>query len=172
MTEPDQVSQVTEETPVEINPNFDLPVNHPALKALEKVRQEAASKRDTLNKERAAAEDKAKLWDEYQNSQKTEMERLAEERSALQSKLSELETGVTRQKILNEFKLDAEDEEFLTGTEDEMRSKAEKLAKRVAQKEEKVPTGADFLMAGTRGTPVMQDTDARSAGANFLDGWK
>lgn len=172
MTEQDQVSLVTEETVTEINPNFDLPVDHPALKALEKVRREAADKRDKLNKERDASAEKAKLWDEYQVSQKTELERLADERTALQSKLSELETDAVRQKILNEFKLDAEDEEFLTGTADEMRSKAEKLAKRAGRQETLKVSPGDFLLAGNRGTPVVPNEDARSAGAKFLDGWK
>lgn len=173
MTEQDQVSEVTEvpaeEATPDVHPTFNLPMDHPLILELGKVRREAASTRDKKNKAQDELAEKARLWEEHENSQKTEMQRLAEAKQELETKLSLVETDRLRQKIMNEFKLDAEDEEFITGNEEEMRSKAEKLSKRKPVVETPV-TGADTFLAGNRGTPVKSNGN-ESDGARFLKSW-
>lgn len=168
--ENDQVSQPSEnETPApeaaetnkpDMNTNFNLPNDHPAMKELAKVRREAGSARTEVN----AFKEKAVQWDEYQASQKTDLERLTEENVSLKDKVTVLETETMRQTIANEFKLDAELAELLTGNDEQMRSKAKVLAEKFANTGN--PSTTD-LLAGNRGNPV---TATSTKGGAFLMG--
>lgn len=148
---------------------FGLPDDHPAMKELAKVRREAASRREQRNQLSSELEEKAKKWEEYENSQKTEIQLAKEKAATLESQLQELRDKDHRRElakdIMKEFELDADLQEVLVGDEDQMRAIAEKLAKKLKDKK---PSSGDFL-GGSRGNPVYgQKGEAPSAGANWL----
>lgn len=117
-----------------------------ALAELSKVRKEAADRRIKLRD----AEDKAKKWSEYEESQKTELQKLQEAVAERDKRIAERELEVTRAKIAREFNVADEDLDLLVGDEDSMK----RLASRLGSKEgNKTPSPAD-LMAGKRGAPI------------------
>lgn len=124
------------------------------LKAeLKRVRQEAASRR-IANRE---LEDKAKLWEQHQESQKTELQKLQDQIAERDKKLSAYEFDQKRLAVLKEFKLEEDDLDLLTGSDEEtIRKQAEKLK----AKNDKLRANNDSsrrpadLLAGPRGTPV------------------
>lgn len=118
-----------------------------ALKELAKVRAEAADRR-IKNRE---LEEKAKKWSEYEESQKTELQKLQEAVADRDRKLAEKELDVTRARIAKEYQVDDEDLDLLIGDEDSMKRLAAKLGKKDAKDEPKRPVD---LLAGNRGTPV------------------
>jgi hypothetical protein len=131
------------------------------IQIIEKTRAEAANKR----KQKTAAEEKlaedAKKWQEHIDSQKTVTEKLSDEAKQLQAELDELRLEKLQRSIADEFELDPDLVEFVTGSnETEMRAKAKKLAEREA----KVPGAKDFR-GGNRGTPV---TPKINVGGQFL----
>jgi hypothetical protein len=112
---------------------------------LTKVRKEAADRRIKLRE----AEDKAKKWSEYEESQKTELQKLQEAVAERDKKLAEREAEVTRAKIAREFNVSDDDLDLLVGDEENMK----RLAKRLGKSDEAPRNPAD-LLAGNRGTPV------------------
>lgn len=123
-----------------------------ALKELAKVRREAAAKR-TKNK---ALEEDAQKWKEHLDSQKTELEKLADRVRESEERSKQL----LRDKIIAEYGLKPEFADFVVGdTEEELKSKAEKLSTLNSSKEEEKP---DFF-AGQRGervAPVADDLNS------------
>lgn len=95
-----------------------------ALKELKKVRTEAASRR-VKGKE---AEEKAKLWEDHVNSQKSELERLTDENTKLRKDVDDEKVKTLKATIVAEFGLSKEDAELLTGSEKEMKALAARLA--------------------------------------------
>lgn len=174
----DQVSNETTETnevaetppKEEQHPTFDLPIDHPAIKALTQARQEAAGNRVKKNKAQDDLEVKARQWDDYQKTQMTEMERLAAEKTAMETELSTMKTENLRQKILNKYKLEAKYEVLLAGDESEMEEKAKILAEGLAgtQKEDEKIHPALLSGGGDRVRPVVKGNDSASAGSEWL----
>ena len=160
MSEENEVT--VEETTSEVQPTSSTIDNlEDALKELDKVRREAAGRR-VKNKE---AEEKAKLWEEHVQAQKTDLEKLTENVSALQSENARLKHEQLREKVARDSKLDPEDFEFLIGdTEDELKAKAEKLNSRRGKQT------ADFY-AGQRGTRV-DATKEETADEWFMKEWR
>jgi hypothetical protein len=134
------------------------------IQIIEKTRAEAANRR-LERKSKTAAEEKiaedAKKWQEHLNSQKSATEKLSDEARQLQAELDELRLEKLQRSIADEFELDPDLVEFVTGSnETEMRAKAKKLAEREA----KVP-GSKDLRGGARGRPVVPKINA---GGQFL----
>ena len=130
---------------------------------LRKVRQEAASRR-IENRELKTAADK---WKEYEESQKTELQKLQDQIAERDKQLSAYQLQQTKASIAKEVGLDAEDAELLSGTDEEsIRKQAEKLKSRLGNKEEKKPGPVD-LLAGSRGKPIGSSSDA--SGDSFMD---
>ena len=112
---------------------------------LSKVRKEAADRRIKLRE----AEDKAKKWSEYEESQKTELQKLQEAVAERDKKLAEKDNEVLRAKIARENNVSDEDLDLLVGDEENMK----RLAKRLGKPQGSSNNPAD-LLAGNRGTPV------------------
>lgn len=131
------------------------------IQIIEKTRAEAANKR----KQKTAAEEKlaedAKKWQEHLDSQKSATEKLSDEAKQLKAELEQLRLEKLQRSIADEFELDPDLVEFVTGSDEtEMRAKAKKLAER----ETKVPGSRD-LRGGNRGVPV---TPKINVGGQFL----
>ncbi len=122
---------------------------------VEKLRHEAADKR-VKNKALDAELSEFKTWKE---SQMTELQRAQAQVAELTATNTKLSVEKTQASIASEFGLDKELAEFLgTGDEDEMRARAEKLAKRATSTNTNVASEANAvtdLFGGKRGTPVV-----------------
>lgn len=119
---------------------------------LTKVRQEAAARRVALRD----AEEKAKKWEEYEESQKTELEKLQAQLAEKDKKLAETAREKTIASLARKYHLEDDDLEFLTGSDEAtLETQAEKLAKKLGrdQSQETQRRPAD-LLAGNRGTAV------------------
>lgn len=117
---------------------------------LTKVRQEAAARRVALRE----AEEKAKKWEEHEESQKTELEKLQAQLAEKEKKLAETAREKVIASLARKFKLEDDDLEFLTGSDEAtLEVQAEKLAKKLGRTQEEANkrTPAD-LLAGNRGT--------------------
>lgn len=115
---------------------------------LKNVRGEAASRRVELRDMKAKADD----WDKYQESQKTELQKLQDALKERDEKLSVYVLADTKKSVAKEFGLAAGDEDLLVGSDEaSLRAHAEKLKARLGQAEK--PNVTD-LLAGNRGTPV------------------
>lgn len=159
-TEGERVAETKTETKSQIDNLED------ALKVIDKLRNENASRRVSDKAKDQALADAAKKWQDYEDSQKTELQRLQEKAEQLENQLAKESHERLQMKVAAEYKLDPDLAEFVTGSdEEEMRSRAEKLAKRMTP--EKLPT-AD-LKAGDRGGPV-GGARKGSAGGRFLLG--
>lgn len=145
-----------------LHPIFKLPLDHPAIKELEKTRKEAAGNRVKSAMTQEEMAEKAKQWDEYKRSQMTEMEKVAEEKAKLQEELQSLKAENLRNKLLNEFKLDAEFASLLIGDENQMRATAKLLSEKMG---ERMPDLG--LLGGDRGKPVVKQE--KSSGARWLE---
>jgi 23S rRNA pseudoU1915 N3-methylase RlmH len=113
---------------------------------LSKVRKEAADRRIKLRD----AEEKAKKWSEYEESQKTELQKLQEAVAERDKKLAEKETDVLRAKIARKHNVSDEDLDLLVGDEANM----ERLAVRLGKSQEPGKNAPTDLLGGPRGTPV------------------
>lgn len=140
------------------------PQNEPAKltydqmeKELQKVRQEAASRRVALREQ----EEAAKKWAEYEESQKTELQKLQDAVAERDKRLADKELEVTRAKIAKEFNVADDDLDLLTGDEESMKRLAAKLGGKQGDKQTPVD-----LMAGNRGTSVGGNTPT---GNSFMD---
>lgn len=165
-TEPKAEAETTA-TPETTNA-FGLPDDHPAIKELAKVRREAAASREQKNTVRSELQEKAKRWEEYEQSQKTEIERATEKAATLETQLQDLRTKDLRREIADEYKLDADLRELLSGDEDQMKSMAEKLSEKFKTHE---PANSGSFLGGQRGNPVIPEERDRHPGAKFLETW-
>lgn len=114
---------------------------------LKKVRAEAASRRVALREQ----EEAAKKWTEYEESQKSELQKLQDAVAERDKRLAERDLEITRSKIAREFNVADEDLDLLVGDEASMKRLAEKLGKANAKVEPKRPVD---LLAGNRGKPI------------------
>jgi hypothetical protein len=132
----------------ETDPTPSTTLSHEdALKELAKVRAEAADRR-IKNRD---LEDQAKKWREYEESQKSELQKLQEAVAERDAKLAEKELEVTRTRIAKEYEVDDADLDLLIGDEESMKRLASKLGRKDSKEEPKRPVD---LLAGNRGTPV------------------
>lgn len=119
---------------------------------LKRVRNEAASRRIELKDLKSKADE----WDKYQESQKTELEKLQEALAAKEKALADYEFDKTKRSVLKEYELDEDDLDLLTGADEQaIRKQAEKLK----AKNEKLRANSNSsrpadLLAGNRGKPV------------------
>ena len=117
---------------------------------LRKVRNEAAQRRIT-NRE---LEENAQRWKQYEDSQKTELQKLQDDLAEKDKKLSTYQLQETRSDVAKEFGLDSEDADLLTGSDEAtIRKQAERLKARLGTTKTETPRPAD-LLAGNRGTPI------------------
>lgn len=124
---------------------------------LSKVRREAASRRI----ENRELKEKADRWTEYEESQKTEMQKLQDALAQREQELSGLKLERTKVAIAREVGLDVDDAELLSGTDEAtLREQAEKLKARLTPRQEQ-RSPAD-LLAGKRGAPVGTKADTVS----------
>jgi seryl-tRNA synthetase len=126
---------------------------------VKRVRQEAAARR-VANRE---LEEKAKKWSEYEESQKSELQKLQDQLAERDKAINDAKLEAKRALIAKEFNVADEDLDLLVGDEDNMK----RLAARLGKKEEGTGTGTppSNLLAGNRGKPV-------GAGSNFsVDDW-
>lgn len=123
-----------------------------AVAELKKVRQEAASRR-VSEKE---LKEKAAKWEEYLESQKTELQKLQDQLAEKDKKLSGYELKDMKLGLLKEFELEDDDIDLLTGSDESTNRKiAERLkAKNDKSKEKKDTPRPVELLAGNRGKPV------------------
>lgn len=132
---------------------------------LKRVRQEAASRR-VENKEiktqaQLDMEEAANKWREYEESQKSELQKLQDALAERDKTLAEIKKNNERNSIvkdiIKEFNLDPDDEELLTGSDEaSLRKQADRLSKRVV----KNSSNPLDLLAGNRGTPVGSSSDS------------
>lgn len=113
---------------------------------LKKVRSEAASRRVALREQ----EENAKKWREYEESQKTELEKLQGQIAERDKALADKELEVRRTKIAKQYNVSDDDLDLLVGDEENMKRLASRLGKEETPKNQRP---AD-LLAGKRGTPV------------------
>lgn len=156
---------MSQPTGVPVEPQNE-PVNDPAttsvlshedaLKELQKVRAEAAARR-VANKE---LESQAQKWKEYEESQKTELQKLQDAVAERDKRLADKELEVTRAKIAKQFNVADDDLDLLVGDEESMKRLAAKLGT------DKKTTSPVDLLAGNRGTPV---GGKAPSGSSFMD---
>lgn len=157
----------TVETPVEKTPETDAlttsTLSHEdALKELSKVRAEAAAKR-VKNKE---LEEAAKKWSDYEESQKTELQKLQDDVAKRDAIIAAKELEVTKANIAKQFNVEDDDLDLLVGDEDNMK----RLAERLGKKEENKTSPLD-LLAGNRGNALgTKDTTPTSFMDNLIRG--
>lgn len=135
-----------------------------ALKALKKTRQEAAKHRTEKN----ALKEKADAHDAYLDSQKTELQRLADAKAAADAEIATLKREKLRDKVVRDAKLDPDLAELVDGaTEAEMKAKAKILVDKFG--EHIPPSKQTDFFAGRRGLAVTpQREDAVSDGQAFF----
>lgn len=129
------------------------PKNEPAKltyeqmeKELQKVRSEAAARRVALREQ----EEAAKKWAEYEESQKTELQKLQDAVAERDKRLADKELEVTRARIAKKYSVADEDLDLLVGDEASMTRLAEKLGKGESQGS----SSPVDLLAGNRGKPL------------------
>lgn len=126
-----------------------LPDDPEVLKReIAKLRKENAARR-TKNKD---VEDAAKKWQEHLDSQKTEMEKLQDRLTNLQKENEDLKVSELRRNLADEFDLDSDLVEFITGADlDEMRDKAKRLSEKTKSTKKKAQPTAKDMKAGQSG---------------------
>jgi len=133
-----------------------------ALKALSKTRKEAAKHRVEKN----SLKEKADAYDVYLASQKTELERIADEKAKLAEENAELKVDKLRNEVIKAAKIDPELAVFITGkTEAEMKAQAKVLADKFGETK---PSGTDFF-AGQRGKAIKPAPENASEGQLFFN---
>lgn len=130
-----------------------------ALKELAKVRAEAAQRR-IANRE---LEEKAKKWSEYEESQKTELQKLQDQLAERDKIAAEAKLEAAKIRIAKKHNVPDEDIDLLVGDEESM----ERLATRLGKKEGAGSSSAPSdLLAGNRGKPV-----GSNVGNFSMDDW-
>lgn len=158
--------EVTPEKPQEESKGSSITSLEDALKVINDLRAENAAKR-VKTKE---VEEKASKWEEYVQSQKTELERLTESKTALEKQLADLQANQLRDLIAKEVGVPEELIEFLTGSDEQtLRANAKKLASVKSGSENAGTKRTDFF-AGQRGTPV--NKPAEGLNEFFKKMWK
>jgi hypothetical protein len=153
-------TEVTENSQTGSNESQKTKLSHDeALAELAKVRAEAAARR-VANRD---LEEKAKKWSEYEESQKTELQKLQDQLAERDKATAEAKLEAAKVRIAKKHNVPDEDIDLLVGDEDSM----ERLAARLGSKENAGSTsGPSSLLAGNRGKPV------GSNGGNFsMDDW-
>lgn len=152
----------TEEKPEGNQENNDAPkkLSYEEMEAeLKRVRQEAASRRIT-NRE---LEEKAKKWQEYEDSQKTELQKLQEALAEKDKTLSNYQLNEMKLGLIDEFGLEKDDLDLLTGSDEDSNRK---IAERLKAKNEKIAKNSSSrpadLLAGNRGNPVGSTNDTNT----------
>jgi hypothetical protein len=121
---------------------------------LSRVRNEAASRR-IANRE---LEEQAEKWKQYEDSQKTELQKLQDELAKRDKDLAGYQLNEKRSAVAKEFGLESGDESLLTGSDEAtIRSQAERLKARLGSTPEAPKRPVD-LLAGNRGTPIGVDS--------------
>lgn len=125
-----------------------------------KVNSEASALRKRLKE----AETKAARLDEIEAANKSEAEKLSEDRERLQFELQDAKTALTRERVARKYGLDDELVEFLPtdGDEDVVEAKAKYLASRVNRDPQRLPDPSQ----GSGTTPENATKDA--AGRAFF----
>jgi predicted ribosome quality control (RQC) complex YloA/Tae2 family protein len=145
--------EVTPPAGGENNPNPESTLTHDqALAELAKVRREAAERRVKTRE----LEEQAKKWQEYEESQKTELQKLQDQLAERDRKLAETAREKTIASLARKYNLEDDDLEFLTGSDEAtLETQAEKLANKLGRNQESQGNRrpAD-LLAGNRGAPV------------------
>lgn len=127
------------------NENHDNLTPEQLRAELTKVRKEAAARRVSERELKAQAD----KWKAYEESQKTELQKLQDAVAERDRKLAEAQTETLRAKIARENNVADEDLDLLVGDEENM----VRLAKRLGKSDQGSQNPAD-LLAGNRGTPV------------------
>jgi hypothetical protein len=151
MTQPNTENTQTEENKPDVQVEEPKKLSYDEMEAeLRKVRNEAAQRRIS-NRE---LEERAQKWQEYEESQKTELQKLQDALAEREQKLSAYQLKETKLDVAKEFGLDSEDAELLTGSDEAtIRKQAEKLKARLGTVKNDAPRPAD-LLAGNRGAPI------------------
>lgn len=169
MSQPNEpvTPEVTPEKPQDESKSSSITSLDDALKVINDLRAENAAKRVKAKE----VEEKAAKWEEYVQSQKTELERLTESKTALEKQLAELQANQLRDLIAKEVGVPEELVEFLTGSDEQtLRANAKKLASVKPQGSANTNAPKTDFFAGQRGTPVA----AKPEGLNefFKQMWK
>lgn len=131
-------------------------------KELSKVRNESASRRVELRDYKQKADE----WDKYQESQKTELQKLQEQLAEREKALASKDVDILRAKIASQYNVAEEDYDLLTGDEENMKRLAAKLGK---EKGTTSSNGPSTLLAGNRGKPLGNEGNNFSM-ENFIRG--
>lgn len=138
-----------------------------ALKEIEKLRKENAKHR-TAN---VTLKDAADKWTAHEDSQKTELERLTEEKRATLSEADTLREENARLKV--KLKYGFEDDEFddlLVGDVASMEKVAKKISDSIGIGVGGSKVRADYF-AGRRGNPVTDTSENKSSDELFRQWW-
>ncbi len=111
---------------------------------LKKVRSEAASRRIALREQ----EEAAKKWAEYEESQKTELQKLQDQLAERDKALASKDVDILRTKIAKEFNVADDDLDLLVGDEENMKRLAAKIGK------QETNSSPPPFFGGNRGKPV------------------
>lgn len=154
------VAPLKADTNSSINAPLDEVEDPSVLKDMvKKLRAENAKTRTEKNASKSELEE-FKAWKE---SQMTEAEKLQARLVAAEEKVAAAE----RRAIISEFNLPEDLAEFVTGTEDEMRAKAEKLAARVASEATHTAPSVPDAFKVPGGEPLKPKK--KNSGAAFLE---
>lgn len=111
-------------------------------KELDKARRDAARYRTERNDLKGNAE----KWAEFEESQKSEIEKVAERNAALEAELTQVRAAQVRAEVIAQYGLTADDDLLLgDGDRDELVARAEKIAelrKKAAEAAVPPPSGA------------------------------
>lgn len=119
------------------------------LEELSKVRKEAAARR-IENKNLKSDSDK---WKQYEESQKTEMQKLQDSIAERDKALSDYKVKDLKLSVAREVGLDSDDIDLIGGTDEEtIRASAQKLKERLTPKQD--GTKPVELLGGNRGKPI------------------
>jgi hypothetical protein len=157
-TETEVTGQGTETQENNTQENHDDLTPEQLRAELKKVRAEAASRRVALREQ----EEAAKKWREYEESQKTELQKLQDSLTEKDKLLAQKDLDVKRAKIAKQFNVADEDLDLLVGDEDNMKRLAERLGKT-----QETSTRPVDLLAGNRGNPIGR-TDKENT-ASFME---
>lgn len=152
--EPAEPTQEPEPEPAPSTEPQQLPADHPLVKTL-----------GTLKAERNELRDKIK---EFEDAQKTETERLADQKAEAEQAAAEARAEAARLRAAVKYGLEEEDLDLLgTGTDEEIEARAQRLSERLAttpdnggvkrSPQEKLRTGATSSTEGTKSPEELAD---------------
>lgn len=142
---PDTTPDAEPDTPTDDR----LPDDHPVVKALKKANEEAAAARLKVK--------------EFEDANKSDLERAQSDRDAERERADAAETELARLKAALKFKLDEDDLELLgTGTPEEIEQRAEKLAARIGGDKNERDRSPDRRLGRTDPNESSKDAQARA----------